>query len=210
MYPVTPWGKVCAALTMLCSIVVIALPISVLGANFTQLWSEFKVAKQAAARIDLMWPNLQDLVETFANHELVLADLMRQIREHQAAITALIGDMRTDVVAARTRLAALKAGASANPALESDIADVASLLSKLRGALVNARHRWLELHTAAGVLSSTQSPELMHRLDLTYSEFDSLVKWSKEGVHVLSDLAAQRKECRQLLERVSAAAGAEV
>lgn len=51
MVPTTNWGKLCAGLTMLVAIIVIALPISVLGANFTQLWIEYKAAKQAEARM---------------------------------------------------------------------------------------------------------------------------------------------------------------
>lgn len=51
MVPSTHWGKLCAGLTMVIAIIIIALPISVLGANFTQLWSEFNAVQQADERI---------------------------------------------------------------------------------------------------------------------------------------------------------------
>lgn len=51
MVPSTPWGKFCAGITMLIAIIILALPVSVLGANFTQLWTEFKACKQAEAQI---------------------------------------------------------------------------------------------------------------------------------------------------------------
>jgi hypothetical protein len=40
--PVTVGGKLVASLTMLSSIIILALPISVIGANFTQQWIIFK------------------------------------------------------------------------------------------------------------------------------------------------------------------------
>jgi hypothetical protein len=40
--PMTVGGRIVASLTMLASIIILALPISVIGANFTQQWIIYK------------------------------------------------------------------------------------------------------------------------------------------------------------------------
>ena len=44
MYPVTPLGKIFAIICMICAILILALPISVIGANFSQAWLAAKVS----------------------------------------------------------------------------------------------------------------------------------------------------------------------
>lgn len=45
-YPVTGMGKVVAAGTMVFSLVMLALPVGVVGGNFSQVWAEFELDKQ--------------------------------------------------------------------------------------------------------------------------------------------------------------------
>jgi len=44
-YPITGWGKVVAAGTMVFSLVMTALPIGVVGGNFSKVWAEFEQTK---------------------------------------------------------------------------------------------------------------------------------------------------------------------
>ena len=46
--PVTPWGKFVAFLTMITSVLLLALPISVIGTEFTRQWLDFKVEIESA------------------------------------------------------------------------------------------------------------------------------------------------------------------
>jgi len=46
-YPVTPWGKLVAVLTMFCGLVVLSLPITIIGANFNL---EYRKATQQSQR----------------------------------------------------------------------------------------------------------------------------------------------------------------
>jgi hypothetical protein len=43
-------GKFVAGVLMLFAIITLALPISVIGANFTNMWTDFKTMKRAAER----------------------------------------------------------------------------------------------------------------------------------------------------------------
>ncbi|XP_004346938.1 voltage-dependent potassium channel protein [Capsaspora owczarzaki ATCC 30864] len=45
-YPVTPGGKLVGALTMLCGLLVIAFPITIISANLGEVYDEYKLAKQ--------------------------------------------------------------------------------------------------------------------------------------------------------------------
>jgi hypothetical protein len=42
MVPSTNWGKFVAGITMLCCMVTISLPISVIGGNFSSMWSDYR------------------------------------------------------------------------------------------------------------------------------------------------------------------------
>ena len=60
--PTTIWGKSVAAITMLGSVVITALPISVIGANFTQRWLVYRDDASAKAREETMLPSFLTLV----------------------------------------------------------------------------------------------------------------------------------------------------
>lgn len=65
MYPITNWGKFVAGITMLCCMVTVALPISVVGGNFSTMWTEYKQIKDAADRskkVRIRWVKIVRLV----------------------------------------------------------------------------------------------------------------------------------------------------
>jgi len=48
-YPVTPLGKIVAVLTMVFSLVILALPVGVIGGTFSQVWDDYKLERKQAA-----------------------------------------------------------------------------------------------------------------------------------------------------------------
>ena len=61
--PVTPLGKVIASLTMFCGIIVIALPISVLGNNFTKLMQQYNDESIIITQADIDGSGFVDATE---------------------------------------------------------------------------------------------------------------------------------------------------
>ncbi len=53
----------------------LALPISVIGANFTTRWMDFKSMCSSAARSEVVWDNFREVRERLALHQQVLADV---------------------------------------------------------------------------------------------------------------------------------------
>ncbi len=60
--PITWQGRAVAGVLMLTAIVTLALPISVVGANFTNMWTDYKTMREAAARSQHVWENLSQLI----------------------------------------------------------------------------------------------------------------------------------------------------
>merc|ERR1740117_1219099 len=50
-FPTTTWGYIVATMTMVFSLVIAALPVGVIGGNFTQVWSDYDLEKKAAAAL---------------------------------------------------------------------------------------------------------------------------------------------------------------
>lgn len=50
LVPITYQGKFVAGILMLFALITLALPISVIGANFTNMWTDYKTMKRAAER----------------------------------------------------------------------------------------------------------------------------------------------------------------
>ena len=74
--PVTPVGQVIAGATMVASIIIMALPISVIGTNFTQQWVLFKDRQRLASRQRTVGPQLSRLVRLLSMHNLVLDEVI--------------------------------------------------------------------------------------------------------------------------------------
>lgn len=69
MVPVTPLGKLAGSACMLSSILIIALPISVIGSNFQQHWNDHKAKQKAQDRTARVWPIFQQLLQALQRQE---------------------------------------------------------------------------------------------------------------------------------------------
>jgi len=80
MVPYTVWGKFTAATAMMCAIVIMALPISVIGANFSRAWMEHK--KSGAETIQDSGQRLErsfeDLLESLYEQNAMMEDIISE------------------------------------------------------------------------------------------------------------------------------------
>ena len=98
-YPVTVPGKIVASLTMISSVIITALPISVIGANFTQQWIVYKDNEGAKAREQTMQPTFIKLANAMEAHNFVLDEVLRAVEEMEILIeqeTAHLRELFTD------------------------------------------------------------------------------------------------------------------
>ena len=80
-YPVTIEGKIVASVTMIASVLIMALPISVIGANFTQRWLVYRDNAAAKAREETMVPTFYAFADAFRSHNFVLDEVTRAVEE---------------------------------------------------------------------------------------------------------------------------------
>ena len=116
-YPVTVPGKIVAGLTMIASVIITALPISVIGANFTQQWIVYKENDAAKAREQTMHPTFIKLADAMGAHNFVLDEVLRAVEEMEILIEqetaqlkelfATASEMSVDTAAARENRRAL-------------------------------------------------------------------------------------------------------
>jgi hypothetical protein len=95
--PTTIWGKLVAALTMFGSVVITALPISVIGANFTQQWLAFK-SKEQRKMIKL---NIKSNSKSLIREMHAYAHIVTTLSEH---ISAMENEIVSEVNALRSTL----------------------------------------------------------------------------------------------------------
>ena len=69
--PITGLGKLMAGLAMVVAVVVMALPISVIGTQFTQHWVNFKKQSKREARTAVAYTDFQDLVASATDQIMV-------------------------------------------------------------------------------------------------------------------------------------------
>jgi len=92
--PTTIWGKLVAAITMLGSVVITALPISVIGANFTQQWLAFKAKEhRKVVKLNIKEHSAQLVREMYAYSQVVTA-LSDHISTIENAIIREVGIVR--------------------------------------------------------------------------------------------------------------------
>jgi len=76
MYPLTNAGRVIASILMLCSIIVLALPISVIGANFSRAWMERKELDEKfmdGHEVSIVYRNL---IHNLSEHGSILEEIL--------------------------------------------------------------------------------------------------------------------------------------
>lgn len=78
IYPVTIPGKLVATVAMLSSIVILALPISVIGANFSRAWMERKEIEERymdGHEVSIVYRNL---INNLSEHNSILEDILSE------------------------------------------------------------------------------------------------------------------------------------
>lgn len=85
-YPATAEGKVVACVTMIASVLIMALPISVIGANFTQRWMVYRDDASAKAREETMLPSFQKLVASLTSHNFVQEEVFKVAKEMEVRV----------------------------------------------------------------------------------------------------------------------------
>lgn len=151
-----------------------------------------------------MWPNFKELATSLSTHELLVSDIMASIKEQQAEVEAQVIAMRDGVQAARRQLAKLSQAPSATPAFVEGVAELQTVCAQQRSVLSDARRRWLDLKASMGVLASTQTDELLSKLETTHLAYKNLHKWYDEGGYILKEVAALREDYGKLKERMAA------
>merc|ERR1711934_189836 len=77
--PITVPGKLVAAGAMVCAIVIMALPISVVGSNFSRAWSEAKSQEDKKNESQQLNAAFESLVESLGDHSNILEDLLSDV-----------------------------------------------------------------------------------------------------------------------------------
>ena len=78
--PVTPGGKVVACVTMVLAVLLLSLPISVIGTEFTQQWLEYKAARHMPDKRHKA-PRFMALRRALAAHNALLDELLLKTRD---------------------------------------------------------------------------------------------------------------------------------
>ena len=84
--PVTAEGKLVACVSMLASVLLLALPISVIGTEFTQQWMEYKNQEQGGQSKKRLAPKFMELRNQLKTHLRMLDETLRKMRETQTDI----------------------------------------------------------------------------------------------------------------------------
>lgn len=81
LFPITVPGKLVAAGAMVCAIVIMALPISVVGSNFSRAWSEAKANEEKRTESQQLTACFQSLGDSLADHSNILEDVLSDISQ---------------------------------------------------------------------------------------------------------------------------------
>mmetsp|Transcript_12093 Transcript_12093/g.25410 ORF Transcript_12093/g.25410 Transcript_12093/m.25410 type:complete len:612 (-) Transcript_12093:217-2052(-) len=100
--PRSDFGRMVASLTMLASVIILALPISVIGANFTHHWMIYKDQLKLKELSGKLKCNLVELSSNIKLQLQVMDDLLREIEAIELKLTNIIATIRNKL-AARSR-----------------------------------------------------------------------------------------------------------
>ncbi|GMH43552.1 hypothetical protein BSKO_11474 [Bryopsis sp. KO-2023] len=78
--PTTAWGKVVAGVVMVISLLILALPISVIGTNFTTAWMDYKERVRTLGE-NTVPPNVESLEDMLSTHLLNVEDTIKIFAE---------------------------------------------------------------------------------------------------------------------------------
>uniref|UniRef100_A0A7S0V8V6 Ion transport domain-containing protein n=1 Tax=Polytomella parva TaxID=51329 RepID=A0A7S0V8V6_9CHLO len=86
IYPVTPWGKFVAGLMMLCCLVTVSLPISVVGNNFSTLCAGVDATRNAVAAGESVWPQVSKVRSMGQMHQSFLDEILALLLTQQSLL----------------------------------------------------------------------------------------------------------------------------
>ena len=88
LYPITVGGKIVAAGAMVCAIVIMALPISVVGSNFSRAWSERAAADNQKTASQELTQAYQALHSSLADHSNIMEDVLTDVSQLCESLSA--------------------------------------------------------------------------------------------------------------------------
>jgi len=204
LYPQTYPGKAVAGVLMLFALVTLALPISVIGANFTNMWMDFKALKTAAERSAQVWPNFRELNTALENHKDVISDVMTQFRNIQSSIESEIASIRDLAQKARVLYEA-RAEAGQTAGWDKDLNELKRYLVDMKLRLAATRAKWDELEAVMNISSMTRADDFMLKLDRMHLGYKNLRKWFEEGTHIVKEVRLLTEDIAVLKEHLQQA-----
>jgi len=88
LYPITVGGKIVAAGAMVCAIVIMALPISVVGSNFSRAWSERATSDKKKTASQELTQAYQALHSSLADHSNIMEDVLTDVSQLCESLSA--------------------------------------------------------------------------------------------------------------------------
>ncbi|KAK9829170.1 hypothetical protein WJX72_004285 [[Myrmecia] bisecta] len=175
--PVTGWGKLVAAMTMVSAVIVIALPVSVIGTNFTTRWTDHKEAEKVAVRMRLVWPNFKTLSSLLDSQEQVLFELLGALSRQEELINTEIAGLRDSAATARNLWLTVT-----NRKIEAeDLASMQALHTRMHASMATLQLQSWVLEELLRHATATQSQEFLSKLERTHNAYKNLRHWAEEG-----------------------------
>lgn len=93
-YPVTPGGKFVASIAMIGSLLIVALPISVIGTNFTEEWMRYKERQKEEGSRKKLTPRFDQLVKATYEFNQTLDEILNRLRKQSADMSEQIVELK--------------------------------------------------------------------------------------------------------------------
>jgi hypothetical protein len=155
--PVTPAGKVVAGVTMVIAVLLLSLPISVIGTEFTQQWLEFKASNHMPDKRHKA-PRFMALRRALAGHNSLLDELLLKTRDVLFEIDDLMARLQ-DKAKQQKRDAAVLAGRSSSGSVR--LKHTASMGAHAKGTL-----------RKLGAAEEAAARDIKHETELLFMELD--------------------------------------
>lgn len=218
--PVTEWGKAVACFAMLVSIIIMALPISVIGAAFTQQWVAYKSQAGVIERSQRVWPRFQALNNMMSHHNSALEDFVQKLhnstRHTDVALVGFRHDADTLMEHADVKCEEREAEGSVRIASQfrrpsgmslrgmsstmENMTEHQALLRQVSKAGFFANRSWHILNDMRVLSTMTQSE--MAKIERAHFAYKSLKKWYDEGnvlQEEISELLSDLQEVKNYL-----------
>eukprot|EP00873_Tetraselmis_striata_P003712 jgi/Tetstr1/423976/TSEL_014587.t1 len=200
--PATEWGKLVACFTMLVSIIIMALPISVIGAAFTQQWVAYKSKAGVMERSERVWPRFQALSGMMVDHNAALEDFVQKLHNSTRHADVALAGFRheSDALMEHADVKCEEGGEGRGPNQDAslrggrrsmgmslheinssmeNVTEHQKLLRQVGKAGFFANRSWHILNDMRKLSSMTQSE--IAKIERAHFAYKSLKKWSDEG-----------------------------